>query len=314
MNIYESLGLLITRVVLSANEQLNPPHSVHCQAAPQQSSSFFTDFSQNNRAWNLDLRGDRQSRFFWANPGRLYLQGRSVSNPSPALSGPSGGSEIVSRDSFGYGTYRFRVQFSVCDREIRNENLINGLFVYLNDGMDHDQNHLVDNREIDFEFACDEPHSLYLSSWTDYSDETHLRKVTRRINFETGEVAQTARGGEGAYGLGSRFREIRFRHPELSLNTQFNEMGFRWTPSLLSFFIVLGGREVNLWNVREQTLIPLAPAQLHFNLWFPAQHWDTGQAAQFPREDSNLLLDCFSFSAFIAAAEFPHNAGLSPGY
>lgn len=264
-----------------------PPH---CHASAASSPEFFDSFTTNTGHWNLDVRENRRTIFSWGEPARLGL----------AAATPLGiGSEIFSQQNFGFGTYRFRLQFSSCDPS-RGENLSNGAFLYFNDHQDRNQNGMEDNSEIDFEFACSEPQSLYLTSWTDYTDDAHFIKRTRRIDFATGEVWQTEEGQEGQYGLGQRWREARFQRPEIILNAHFYEMGFDWTTTGLRFFLQLPAGRLELWRLQGSHVIPQYPGHFRFNLRSTPEHWNTGAPALSPQGDSEMRIDCFSYDPRIS--------------
>lgn len=297
MIIYEGLAALLPKIAEHFQGIIAPQIPPICHSTPDSHPTFFDSFSSQNSFWSLDLRGDRVSRFVWGNPAQLFLQGNHENDSSWNYRiGPSSGSEIVSDALFGFGTYRFRLQFSSCD-PLRNEDLVNGAFLYFNNGVDSDSNGMTDNSEIDFEFLCGEPHSLYITSWTDYEDARHFQKITRRIRFDTGEIFQTPSGYEGSDRLERMNWNPSLKHPQLAFDREFHEMGFHWSSRSLEFFLRIGNEEQRLWRIQDPRRIPQHPGNFRFNLWHPQVHWMNGEAASYPRGDSEMRIECLSYEA-----------------
>ena len=99
--------------------------------------------------------------------------------------------ELGTREPLHFGEYRVAVEFARCSA---NEELVNGIFVYANDGEDHDRNGIVDNPEIDVEVLCSAPYLYWMTVWTDYQPDprgARFRKQTRVLDFRNGRYRET---------------------------------------------------------------------------------------------------------------------------
>ncbi|QQR81795.1 MAG: hypothetical protein IPJ69_06800 [Deltaproteobacteria bacterium] len=165
---------------------------------------------------------------------RIVLEGNAALTSSDRA-GPAWANQISTHDRLSFGTYRTRVKVASCTD---GEEIVNGIFLYSNDGTDtNPANGLIDNNEIDIEIPCSHPNNLFLTSWTDYTDDTHLRKVTRMIDLQTGEYFQTPVGQEGAYNLSDTPIGTLTAIPGFLATSGFYEMGFDWHTSSLRFLL-----------------------------------------------------------------------------
>ena len=110
---------------------------------------------------------------------------------------------------------------------------MNGLFTYFNDGEDHDGDGLVDNDEIDLEILCAQPSFLNMTSWTEYTDDHHMRKKSRIVDLDTGTVYV---GKTDGYGKDVRDPlngkvDPALAHPGWYHEGSYYEMGWDWHPS-----------------------------------------------------------------------------------
>jgi hypothetical protein len=210
-------------------------------------------------------------------------------NGGEAQLSPSGAEEIVSRQAFSFGTFRYRFSLAAC---AASEEAVNGLFTYFNDGSKAADG-LVVNREVDIEILCGEPYLVNLTIWTEYTDDSHLENQSRVVDTRTGTVYVFANDSEGNQ-TGTE------SHPELMMPGfpqagAFYEMGFTWATDHLTYFMVNGGTTLTLWEATDATRIPQAPMEQHFNLWAPGQHWSTGASAPPPAGAATLALDWFRY-------------------
>src|SRR5512145_3297877 len=107
-------------------------------------------------------------------------------NPDPR---PAGGAEVGTNARFGFGTFASRLRTADCAGQ-SNAGVVTGLFTYFNDGKDTTGDGLPDNSEIDFEWLCAEPETIYLTMWTHYRDtDAKHKRVARKINLRTGVIA-----------------------------------------------------------------------------------------------------------------------------
>lgn len=229
---------------------------------------------------------------------RIVLEGNAALTSSDRA-GPTWANQISTHDSPSFGAYRARVKVASCTA---GEEIVNGIFLYSNDGTDtNPANGLIDNNEIDIEIPCSHPNNLFLTSWTDYTDDTHLRKVTRMIDLQTGEYFQTPVGQEGTYNLSDTPTGTLTAIPDFLATSGFYEMGFDWHTSSLRFFIVVDGTERTLWTIPDgmatASLIPQNPASFMFNVWHSSTDWITDAAADYPHSDAVMDVDWFRYWA-----------------
>lgn len=211
--------------------------------------------------------------------------------------GPGGkATEIGTQSLQGFGEYRFRVRLATCQP---TEDLVNGLFVYQNDGADHDGDGLVDNDEIDIEILCAQPGYINLTSWSQYTDDSHMRKKSRIIDLDTGTVYAGVTDGYGIDQSDSITGTVdpTLSHPGWYDPTAYYEMGWDWQPGQVRWFMVLGGKEIFLWTLTDAVRIPQHPATMRFNLWYPGTHWNEGGTAAPAQDDATLSVDWLSFTA-----------------
>ena len=203
--------------------------------------------------------------------------------------GTSGAEEIVSQRAFSFGTFHYRFNLASC---ATSEELVNGIFTYFNDGTKAADGNVI-NREVDIEILCGEPWLINLTIWTEYTDDTHLMNQARTLDTRTGTLYVFANDSQGDE-TGSE------NHPELIMPGfpvagTFYEMGFTWTSTSLTYFMVNQGTTLTLWEATDATRIPQLPMEQHFNVWAPGEHWLTGTTASPPANDATLSLDWFSY-------------------
>ncbi len=203
--------------------------------------------------------------------------------------GTAGAEEIVSKRSFSFGTFRFRLSLAAC---ASSEEVVNGPFAYHNDGTLAPDG-LVVNREVDIEILCGEPWLINLTIWTEYTDDQHVKNQSRVVDTRTGTVSVFANDRAGNM-TGTE------SHPELAIPGfpqagAFYELGWTWAPNHLRYFLVSNGVELTLWDATDATRIPQLPMEQHFNIWAPGNHWSTGTNAAAPAHDATLTLDWFRY-------------------
>ncbi|RYG69522.1 hypothetical protein EON77_14635 [bacterium] len=125
-----------------------------------------------------------------------------------------------------------------------------------------------------------------------------MRKAGRAIELDTGTILT---GAVDAFGLDYGNAEYGKRDPNLVVpgfpdaNT-FYEMGWEWQSSYIRWFLVVGGKEVTLWTLRDASRIPQNPSKVLMNLWHPSEHWDGRGKADPAANDATLAVDYFSFT------------------
>ncbi len=208
--------------------------------------------------------------------------------------GPAGATELGTKAYLSYGTTRFRVRLATCGK---TEELVNGLFDYENDGKDHDGDGLVDNPEIDIEILCGQPTFLNLTSWSQYTDDTHMRKMSRIIDLETGTVF-IGKADDYGYDTSDPANakvDPAMAHPGFYDPKAFYEMGWQWSPGVVRWFIVLGGKELTLWTLKDAVRVPHSPMTMRFNLWHPSDHWNASGTVVPAAKDATLSVDWMRF-------------------
>lgn len=216
----------------------------------------------------------------------LRFPGRADVPPMTAT-GPAHATAVSSRAALHFGTYTARLRPATCRPD---EEMVTGYFTYFNDGRDHDGDGLVDNQEIDIEILCSTPSVVWLTAWTQYDERRHsFRKWTRSIDLRTGRISEsTASDRYGVTPIGV--------DPTLAVGAPapggYWELGFEWHADSLRWFMMRSGREVTLWELRDQARVPQHAGGWLFNLWHPATHWRPGGGpAAFPTQDAYVTLD-----------------------
>ncbi|MBI2343968.1 MAG: glycoside hydrolase family 16 protein [Deltaproteobacteria bacterium] len=260
-----------------------------------------TDFLSNDPPWTLKATAPNSVHFGIPHAmadddvvATLTFAGQPAFSNGDAV-GPAHAVQIATSNTFGYGTYRARLRPAACAPD---EEVVNGIFVYANDGAtDANQNGMIDNNEIDIEILCGEPDILYLSLWTDYTDDDHFRKKTRAIDIVTGAFYETEPGKEGQYGLSGTAGGIipAAKSPGMDLTAQFLELGFTWTASAVRFFLMLEDEEITLWHFTDPAYIPVPDVAFIFNVWHTNAHWWAGGAADYPAKNGMMLIDWFQY-------------------
>lgn len=290
-------GLVLVVVTLAGcGSAADPGAPPVVTLAPAAQPDWSTEFAGEGGQWEVNLRSGGSVAFGGSDArasdnavATLTLPGDASLQPGEKV-GPGFATEIASRERFLYGTFRTRVQLARC-RGDRNEEVVNGIFTYFNDGSDRNGNGIADNSELDIEVLCSKPYILSLTSWTDYEAQPErFRKWSRVIDFSTGEYQESVNDHE--YDLGPRIGRPEFRRPGFPDPDAFYEVGVEWHASRLRFFMVLDGAELTLWDFADARLIPQRPSNLLFNVWHPRDHW-FGPAgdADYPAGDASMRLD-----------------------
>jgi len=238
------------------------------------------------------------------------LQLELASNPTP---GPGNGPEIQTQTTFRYTTYSSRLKTANCSTQ-PNAGVATGYFTYYNDGEDYNQDGLPDNSEIDFEWLCAEPETIYLTMWTDYraSDEAHKR-VSRKINLKTGVIEYTcyfeSYGEEACQPLTGSASQPEIITPLTGYDssTAYYEYGFTWTSTRVTWWLKNPNSQdtITLWDYQgSATHIPSHPAYHMINLWH-TNNWtpdDHPDAIKPPKSPISAFVDWTK----IALTAFPN--------
>lgn len=192
--------------------------------------------------------------------------------PIDALAGPGGGPQAETGEKALHGTFTARIKTVDCAGQ-NDAGVVTGFFTYFNDGSDQNGDGIADNSEIDFEWLCAEPQTLYLTMWTDYDDTRHKR-VGRQINMATGAIKYTSYfesfgTGTALVGLENQPKTLTGL-PGYNSAARYHEYGFSWSASRVIWWIVhpTTGEKVVLWDYQGNAArIPARPAYYMINAW-----------------------------------------------
>jgi hypothetical protein len=203
--------------------------------------------------------------------------------------------ELRTREPLHFGEYRLSVEFVRCST---NEELVNGIFLYANDGQDHDHNGIVDNVEIDVEVLCSAPHLYWMTVWTDYQPNprgARFRKQTRILDFRNGRYRETPAGKEATYQTQPAGTLPEAVDRSFPVPGRFYELGFEWHPAFVRYFVRRGEAEITLWKLDRQPAIPQHEARFMLNVWHSRRHWVGGGEANYPAKDGVMRVDWFRY-------------------
>ena len=268
--------------------------------ASARAPSYRTDFDDNAGEWQPQSSIEGASTAFGvpiagaSDPSTAELRFPGHSNDATSNdSGPEYLSQIGSTRTFGFGTYRTRIQFGRCSA---SEDVVNAALGYFRDETDANQNGLTDEEEIDMQFLCGTPQRLFLTVFTDYESDTQFRKLARAIDFTTGDVFDTPAPDQDTFALTGNVKA--WLRPELFDTSTFYVTGFEWHARSLRFFIELDGVEQTLCTLSDAARIPQRPVTFLYNLWHSDTHWyPANGAAAFPAEDVVMHVDWFEYYA-----------------
>jgi hypothetical protein len=201
---------------------------------------------------------------------------------------PGFATELVYPERFAAGKFETRVRFGGCTEG--QEEVVNGIFTYFNDGSDQDGDGLPDNSEIDIEQLCGTPELLWLTVYTDYRDFVAggLKKRTRMVNMRTGSYLDFIDFPpvEGERGTIPGIAIANF-----PARDTFYTVGFEWRADSVRYYIRLDGEEKDLFVLDEPDTVPERPAQFLMNIWHAPEHWDGSGTGDYPANDSTMLVD-----------------------
>jgi Glycosyl hydrolases family 16 len=226
----------------------------------------------------------------------LQLTLGSGADPSP-----SGAAEVYSDELFQYGEVSARLKTADCGADA-NAGVVTGLFTYFNDGSDENGDGLPDNSEIDFEWLCADPSTVYLTVWTDYRDgDGAQRRVSRAVRVSTGEILWTCfytsfgdceeelTGDEASPGALPAL-------PDYNSSHAFAEYGFEWRSDAVTFWMRQDGAapKTVLWDYRGPAArIPARSSAILTNVWHTSD-WSPpglGAAIESPSQDVSAWVD-----------------------
>lgn len=261
---------------------------------PEQSPTIEDQLAAESTTWTKKIRSPGSINFGQNDGLKILLTGDATLGISDYV-GPPSSNQIETRDSLSFGTYRVFAKAASCANPTLEE-VITGIFTYSSGG-DTNANGITDNNEIDIEIACSMPDTLFLTIWTDYSDDSHFQKVTRKINLNTGEYYQTEPGKEGEYGTKTAGIVTGLDGHNIDLTKNFYELGFDWHSDSVRYFININGSDITLWDYQDKTHIPQSPSKFMINVWHADENWKSASDADYPSEDAIVEVDWFKYWA-----------------
>jgi hypothetical protein len=208
--------------------------------------------------------------------------------------GPDYVTQISTRERFGFGTLRTRVNFGGCSG---TEEVVQAVLGYFSDGADSDNNGITDDIEIDLQVTCGTPHLVYLSVFTDYqatASGARFRKLGHIVELSTGAEYDSPSDDSDTYvpsGINSALAK-----PALATTNSYYELGYERHRASVRFFLNDGASDLTLWTLTDAAHVPQQPIYLMYNLWHPDSHWfPNSEAADFPSSDVVMKLDWIRF-------------------
>jgi hypothetical protein len=267
-------------------------------------SVFETDFAENLSTWSTDtgLPGatvmaqvtDPEARDGYV--AELRFPG-STSSSSTNNVGPNYVTQLATSSSFSFGKLQTSVKFGTCTT---NEETIQSILGYFNDGTDLDQNGITDDIELNIQVMCGALGYLYLTVFTDYESTPtgeNFRKMSHIIDFNTGTEYENINDNSDEFAITNE--DASLKRPDLLVADQFYELGFEWHSDQVRFFLVDGLDEVTLWTLNDVSHVPQRPVNLMYNLWHPSSHWYPAYgAADFPANDVVMRVDWLRYESF----------------
>jgi hypothetical protein len=201
--------------------------------------------------------------------------------------------ELSTQQRFHYGVFRTRLGFGSC---ASSEETVQAFLGYFADGRDNDKDGIVDELVVSMQVLCGAPNRAYLTVFTDYQETPTLRfrKLSRVIDFSTGNYSETPRSD--ADGYGPEQNDPALMLPGLFAPGTMYELGFEWHADSLRFFAVQAGAERDLWTLGDAAQIPQEPLHIVYHAWHPPTHWyPQDSSAQFPASDVVMRIDWVSY-------------------
>lgn len=237
-----------------------------------------------------------------------------------AKTAPGGGAGVQSNSSFLYGTFTARLKTADCSAQ-PNAGVVTGYFTYFNDGSDKNGDGLPDNSEIDFEWLCAEPQTIYLTLWTDFLDGTHQKRLSRVLNLATGKIASTQ--SKTSWGSGPNLTGVENQPdtltalPGYNSSAAFYDYGISWSADRVLWWMKnpKDGSRITLWDYRGPAArIPARSSKYQFNVWHSST-WTPDalpSATQAPAGPISAYVDWAAFDLAPVPLGLRVTPGISP--
>jgi Glycosyl hydrolases family 16 len=238
-----------------------------------------------------------------ASDGRIV----QLTIPANPAAGTSGGPNLQSGQTYGFGTYEARFKTSDCSSQ-PNTGMVSGFFTFFNNGTDQNGNGIADNSEIDFEWLCAEPNVMWLTQWTDYQDSPlAMKRIFRELDLASGTVRQTCYSegfgactqnltGSATEGSPTSITPI----PGYNSATAYYTYGFTWLSNRLTWYVLnASGQKITLWDYQgPASRITQREAYFMFNTWYTNSWPPTTNAAaiQAPNSPRSMKIDWAKYS------------------
>jgi len=271
------------------------------QNAPDAGTIFESEFKTSDGPWSIEAPLPGASATFGNTDmsARDGFMAKLVFPGDAALAstdnvGPDFVTQLQTTERFGFGTLRSRVKFGGCSG---TEEVVQAVLGYFSDGLDHNQNGITDDIEIDLQIACSSREFAYLSVFTDYQADPagdRFRKLSHVVDFSTGTEYDTpADNSDTLVKSGTNPSLLR---PNLLNSGNYYEVGYEWHTNSVRFFLVDGAESLTLWTLSDPTHVPQLPVYLTYNMWHPSTHWfPLSGDADYPANDVVMDVDWVRF-------------------
>ena len=238
-----------------------------------QTTSFSENWAAPTSSWfGLNARSPGKALSNQADTGADDGKALLLQVPANAITSPGGGPQAETANKTLYRTFTGRIKTVDCTGQ-PDAGVVTGFFTYFNDGSDQNGDGLADNSEIDFEWLCAEPQTIYLTMWTDYNEDKHKR-VGRQINMATGAIKYSSYfedfgSGQPLTGTENQPKTLAGL-PGFNSAARYYEYGFSWSASRVTWWLVhpTTGETIVLWDYQGNAgRIPARPSYYMINAW-----------------------------------------------
>lgn len=207
---------------------------------------------------------------------------------------------VQSRKRYFRGHFSAILKTADCTEQ-PNAGLNTGYFVFFNNKSDINHNGINDNSEIDFEFLCADPTSIFITVYSDHDNTSVQYKTYRLVNIRTGKVDSYYRIENTTWikiPTTDTFPAIPDFHP----GKKFFEYGFDWFPNGVNFWM----RDLDspdtvlyLWNYTAPPGVWMPPSPTYYiystrhTTWTPATNKD---ANEWPTFDAKSYVKEFRYN------------------
>jgi hypothetical protein len=238
-----------------------------------------------------------------------------------AAAGPGGGPDIESKAAYTHGNFSARLKTADCADQ-PDAGVVTGLFTYFNDGSDLTGDGLPDNSEIDFEWLCAQPQTVYLTMWTDYrASDAHHKRVSRVIDLEAGKILSTRYFQ--AFDEGTALTGSENQPDTVPAVTYYNssaslyEYGFSWESTRVAWWMKTSANtpRIVLWDYQGPAArITARASNFILNVWHTPDWTPPGKpsAIAAPTAPVSAVLDWIAYDPAPFVSVRPRASGGKP--